>query len=136
MDFSNPAITSEITRRSQLITGLSERITELEQQVVIGNSVRLSFEETVRLVNSSISKGMEAEQLKDRLQLRRIINKSFDKFTIHHEDKIVRLSVASDSSPAKFEFRTLEGSTNSLKQIKEGKIDKNLWFTSDYASGI
>lgn len=128
-DFSNVAVTQEITRRSTLITELSERIVELESKSVTHDEISGSLAQTEELVKSAISKEVSEEVLKDRLQLKRILNNRLNKLKILHENKVIELEVGVNDG-ADIEYQSLERPTTALKRINEGVLGSELWSVS------
>lgn len=133
-DFSNSAITQELQRRSGLITELSNSISELESNKVVYDEISSALQETTKLVKSATSKGVSPEQLKDRLQLRRLLQNRLHPFEVGHFDQVVKIDVTVIDG-ASMTYRTPKGSTKALKQVNSGELSQ-LWSVEVHSTFI
>lgn len=126
-DFSNAIVLQEVQRRSQLITERSRAIESLKLQEVSVKSARTTLEGTRSLIELSISPDNAEKNLTSRLSLRRLLANAFSSFKVLHQGDVVNIDLEMMNDGVSASFSTMEGSTKSLKKIKEGVVTGSLW---------
>ncbi|WP_277392889.1 recombinase family protein [Vibrio maerlii] len=125
-DLSNPLVLNKINQLSENLVEHNNRIKELESSKGLGNK-RQSMDETLKLIDLAFSSGDLQENISARVELKNIINQTFDYFEMTRVDsengKVLHYFIALGYQQSKCMYKSIDAPT-ALQNTNK----RHIWF--------